>query len=642
MMGQTLTEKIVQRNATGLEDGQVVRTGDTLWLHPAHVLTHDNTAAIMPKFARFGLDKVYDREQPVIALDHNVQDRNEQNKRNYDDIQKFAGDHGLSFFPAGRGIGHQIMIEEGFAFPGSFCVASDSHSNMYGGIGCLGTPVVRSDAAGIWATGKMWWTIPPVIKVIFENQCRPDVSGKDVILTLISKVGRKIVLNRALEFSGEGVSNLTIDDRLTIANMTTEWGALTGLFPFDQNVLDWLFYQHKRHPHNTRFSTYRIQDLDLENIVADKDAVYEKTITVDLESISPTVTGANDLSIILTGAEGARRKIKIDKAYLVSCVNSRTGDLVTAAQILANKKVHPDVDLYVAPASSQVKEDLEKSGHWEILINAGAKILPSGCGPCIGLGEGLLEAGEVAISSTNRNFPGRMGHRDSQVYLSSPKVVAVSAIKGFITGDHGFDTPAKTHIQNHILNYPLKEIDSTSSNQNVIKGAILFCPADNITTDAIFPSRFTYDESLTESDMADLVMVNYDQNFGQLAQSGDILVAGYNFGAGSSREQAVTALKAKGIRLVIAASFSATFRRNAINNGYGLVESPEVYEFLKSIVKNGIPTLKAGIDLTLDFGKGCIHVSNIKNGFQFKEWSRLERDMIDSGGLNNYIRRHKT
>ncbi len=638
-MGQTLTEKIVQRYAIGLDDGHIVRSGDTLWLQPAHVLTHDNTAAVIPKFAEFGMDEVYGKNQPVIALDHNVQDRSEQNKRKYDNIEHFASDQGLSFFPAGRGIGHQVMIEEGFAFPGSFCVASDSHSNMYGGIGCLGTPIVRSDAAGIWATGKMWWTVPPVVKVILENQIQPDVSGKDVILTLISEVGREAILNRALEFSGEGVSSLSIDDRLTIANMTTEWSALTGLFPFDQQVLDWLFKQQERHPHNPRFSTYRIQDLDLDNLVPDRDAVYEKTITVDLASISPTVTGANDLSTILTGAENTREKIKIDKAYLVSCVNSRTSDLMRAVEILADKTVHPDVDLYVSPASAQVQEDLKESGSWQTLINAGAKILPSGCGPCIGLGAGLLEAGEVGISSTNRNFPGRMGHRDSQVYLSSPEVVAASAVNGFITGGDRFNGTVKIHTQNHMVDSGLNMKENTSD-QNVILGALLFCPADNITTDGIFPSRFTYDESLTESDMADLAMVNYDQNFGNLAQTGDILVAGYNFGAGSSREQAVTALKAKGIQLVIAASFSATFKRNALNNGYGLVVSPELYDSFKSSAKIDMPTVRPGVDLTVDFKSSSIQVSGLKSSFQFEGWSRLEQDLINSAGLNNYIENH--
>ena len=195
---------------------------------------------MIPKFKGIGAAKVANPRQVVFTLDHNVQDTSEANLKKYQGIEAFAKEMGLDFYPAGRGIGHQIMIEEGYAWPGGMMVASDSHSNMYGGMGCLGTPVVRTDAAAIWATGRTWWQVPPVAKVELKGKLRPGVTGKDVIITLCGYFNKDEVLNHAVEFSGDGVAHLPIDDRLAIANMTTEWGALVGLFPIDDTTFNWL------------------------------------------------------------------------------------------------------------------------------------------------------------------------------------------------------------------------------------------------------------------------------------------------------------------------------------------------------------------------------------------------------------------
>jgi homoaconitate hydratase len=230
-MGQNLVEKIAQKFAFGLADGHVVRSGDYISIQPAHILTHDNTGAVIPKFRGIGATKIANPRQPVFALDHNVQDTSEGNLKKYANIEAFAKEMGVDFYPAGRGIGHQIMCEEGYAWPGSMVVASDSHANMYGGLGCLGTPVVRTDAAAIWATGRTWWQVFPVAKVELKGKLRSGVSGKDVILALCGYFNNDEVLNHAIEFVGEGIANLSISERLTIANMTTEWGALAGVFP---------------------------------------------------------------------------------------------------------------------------------------------------------------------------------------------------------------------------------------------------------------------------------------------------------------------------------------------------------------------------------------------------------------------------
>ncbi len=239
-MSQTLIEKIAQRFAVGLTPQQEVHAGDYLSIKPAYVMTHDNTGAVIPKFKSIGATKLANPRQVVITLDHNVQDKSEKNLEKYKKIEEFAKTMGADFYPAGRGIGHQIMCEEGYAWPLTMAVASDSHSNMYGGLGCLGTPIVRTDAAAIWATGRTWWQVPPIARVTLTGKLRKGVTGKDLIIALCGYFNHDEVLNHAIEFVGDGVKSLSVDERLAIANMTTEWGALAGVFPVDEITIQWL------------------------------------------------------------------------------------------------------------------------------------------------------------------------------------------------------------------------------------------------------------------------------------------------------------------------------------------------------------------------------------------------------------------
>jgi homoaconitate hydratase len=450
---QNLVEKIVQKYAVDA-GGREVQSLDFVTIRPRHVMTHDNTSAVIKKFKSIAAS-VKDREvrvanprQPVFTLDHNIQDRSDANLNKYKQIQEFADKYGIDAYPAGRGIGHQVMCEEGYAFPGTMVVASDSHSNMYGGLGCLGTPIVRTDAAAIWATGATWWQIPPVAKVELRGQLPEYATGKDIIITLCGLFNKDEVLNHAVEFVGEGVGRLTIDDRLTIANMTTEWGALAGVFPIDDHTIGWLREREsyiasargQRKPiasdidghgqHHPRINSRTIQELEENVLTADRSAFYAKELVLDLSTVRPHVSGPNHVKVMHSVDDMERRGIKVSKAYIVSCTNSRVQDLSAAANVLRGKKVAEGVELYIAAASSEVESDSAKRGDWQALIDAGAIPLPPGCGPCIGLGAGLLKAGEVGISATNRNFKGRMGSREADVYLASPEVVAASALAG--------------------------------------------------------------------------------------------------------------------------------------------------------------------------------------------------------------------
>src|ERR1700686_2714010 len=233
-MGLTLVEKIAARHADGLPTGAVVRAGDFISIRPRHVMTHDNTGAVIPKFKQIGATKMADPAQPVFAIDHDIQNVTPKNLEKYAKIKAFAAEHGIDYYPPGTGISHQVMVEQGYVVPGALVVASDSHSNLYGAVAAMGTPVVRTDAASIWATGVTWWQVPKVAKMVLKGNLWAGVTGKDVIIALCGLFNKDEVLNHAVEFIGDGVANLAMAARMTIANMTTEWGALAGVFSFDE------------------------------------------------------------------------------------------------------------------------------------------------------------------------------------------------------------------------------------------------------------------------------------------------------------------------------------------------------------------------------------------------------------------------
>ena len=662
-MSQNFVEKIARAFAVGLEEGHTVRSGDYLSIQPAYVMTHDNTGAVIPKFRSIGAKQIANPRQPVFTLDHNVQDTSEQNLQKYRKIEAFARDLGVDFYPAGRGIGHQIMCEEGYAWPGTLVVASDSHSNMYGGLGCLGTPIVRTDAAALWATGRTWWQVPPVAKVELRGsinsprsgKLRPGVSGKDVIIALCGAFNKDEVLNHAVEFVGEGVQSLSIDERLTIANMTTEWGALAGVFPVDETTLTWLreraaFISRRGlagvpsdadgngiHP---RLNEKRIAELEkrLHELRADKDAYYAKELVLDLSEVQPFVSGPTGVKVMAGVGELSRKNLKIHKAYLVSCVNSRVEDLAEAARVVAGKKVADGVEFYIAAASSEVQAESEKRGDWQKLLQAGAIPLPPGCGPCIGLGRGLLQDGEVGISATNRNFKGRMGSPNAQAYLASPAVVAASAVAGKIDfpGEWASQMPRGEIRVNLKKSAAGGEVRILNGFPETLEGELIFCHQDNLNTDGIFPGKYTYIDDFTPQQQAQVVMENYDPEFGKIAREGDILAGGVNFGTGSSREQAATALKYRGLQLVLAGSFNETYKRNALNNGYLAVEAPELVNDLKQRFGKEKLTVRSGVIARVNFRKSVVEAGG--KSYPIDPVGIAAQELVLVGGLENWVK----
>jgi homoaconitate hydratase len=605
-------------------------------------MTHDNTSAVMSKFKGIGAKKVHDSRQLVFALDHDIQNRDESNLKKYRSIEAFAREHGVDFYPAGSGIGHQIMVERGYVVPGSFVVASDSHSNMYGALGAIGTPVVRTDAAAVWATGEFWWQIPRSIQVVLEGQLAPGATGKDVIITLCGLYNHDEVLNAAVEFSGPGVASLSMDARFSISNMSTEWGPLVGWFPVDEGTLRYLTGVHRR---LSGQGVERFPECDLSNwaknpLRPDSDAAYAARIVLDLSQVTPHVSGPDTVQLMSSLAEIEKKQIAVQKAYLISCVNSRLEDLEAAAGVLKGKKIASGVKFYLSAASKWVQEEAENRGTWQTLIEAGAQPLPSGCGPCIGLGVGLLEPGEVGISATNRNFKGRMGSRDAKCYLASPEVVAASAIAGYIRGPHetADATPARSLVEFPTV-ATAEKVEILPGFPQQIRGRLVFIPPDNVNTDAIYGKDYTYRDDMTGEMMARVVMENYDPEFAARTQAGDIFVSGFNFGTGSSREQAVTCLKAKGIPLVIAGSFSQTYLRNAYNNGFLCIEVPELVRRLGEQFATQIAakekTLIPGDQMEVDFASGVIHWRGER--FAFPALGSVPQSLVIAEGVENLV-----
>jgi homoaconitate hydratase len=323
-MSQTVVEKITQVHMTEGPD-RPLRAGDVVSLRPRHILTHDNTAAVIEKFKAIGAEAVDDPKQPVFAMDHDIQNRSETNIAKYAAIKDFASHHRIHYYPAGTGIGHQVMVSMGYVLPGSLVVASDSHANMYGALGALGTPVVRTDAAAVWATGEFWWQIPRTVEVILDGKLPKGTTGKDVIITLCGLYNQGEVLNAVVEFKGPGVASLSMDERFSISNMTTEWGALAGWFQTDAVTLG--FLRRRKHLLES-LGVERITEEDLLSwegspMAPDDDASYAARIRMDLSKVSPHISGPDSVQIMRSLAEMEEEGLPIDKAYLVSCVNSR-------------------------------------------------------------------------------------------------------------------------------------------------------------------------------------------------------------------------------------------------------------------------------------------------------------------------------
>ena len=416
-MGMTMSQKILAAKA-GLDS---VVPDQLIMVNLDLVLANDITAPVaINAFEKAGFSKIFDQNKVTFVLDHFTPNKDIKSAEQCKKTREFAAKHGVvNYFEGGEaGVEHALLPEKGLTVPGDMIIGADSHTCTYGALNAFSTGIGSTDMAAGMATGKAWMKVPRAIKVNVTGSLQKNVSGKDLILHLIGEIGVDGALYQSLEFVGDGIASLSMDDRFTISNMAIEAGAKNGIFIADEKTKEYL------DAHATRlYTTYE----------PDADAVYEREVTIDLNTLEPTVAFPHLPENTKTVSEAEAMHIKIDQAVIGSCTNGRISDLRIAAEVLQGKHVAKGVRTIIMPATPAIYKEALDKGYLAIFMDAGCIVSPPTCGPCLGGHMGILAKGERAISTTNRNFVGRMGHTESEVYLASPAVAAASAITGYIT-----------------------------------------------------------------------------------------------------------------------------------------------------------------------------------------------------------------
>jgi len=414
-MGKTFAEKVLAKKSGQAE----VVPGQIVIVEPEHLLTHDNTSAIIGKIGgeikQYGVARP---DMPIIVLDHVIPAVDEKTATNHFKIREYVKANKLPhFYDIGQGICHQVVVEKGLARPGDILVGSDSHTCMYGAVGAFCTGIDRTEAAALILMGKTWLRVPDTIKMTLTGTLQPGVTAKDLVLHIIGDIGADGANYQAVEFHGN-IGALSIDDRLVIANMGIEMGAKIAVFPVDDKTRKWL-------------AAAGLKESEYEAVWADPDAKYIRELTYDLSKIVPVVAAPHKVDNVKPVSE--LEGIPINQFLLGTCTNGRLSDLELAADILDGHKVAEGSRFLVLPASKEIYEAALDKGVIARLSRAGALVLPPGCGPCLGAHQGCLAPGEKCLSTSNRNFKGRMGCKDAEIYLASPATVAASAITGTLT-----------------------------------------------------------------------------------------------------------------------------------------------------------------------------------------------------------------
>ncbi|MBN2433235.1 MAG: 3-isopropylmalate dehydratase large subunit [Acidobacteria bacterium] len=417
-MGKTFAEKIMAAKS----GRRAVSASDIVTVKPDFVMSHDNSAAISKTFRGIGVDRVVCPEKVVIILDHCVPAASDKYANNHKVVREFVAEMGIeNFFDINAGICHQVLPEQGFACPGELILGSDSHTTTYGAFGAFAAGIGRSEAAAIWATGELWLRVPETHRIEIGGRLPAGVTAKDVILSIIGQLGADGVLYKAVEFTGSAIDEMSLAGRMVLANMTVEMGGKIGYMTPNEETLTFVRSRSSR---------------DFDVVTSDPDAEYERVIRYAAADFVPTLSCPHtvDNTAPVTDKAGT----PFHQAVLGTCTNGRLEDLGLAARILKGRRISRRVRLLVFPASQEVYRDAMRQGILADLAEAGAVIMNSGCGPCLGAHEGVLADGEVCLSTANRNFKGRMGNPNSEVYLASPATVAASVLTGLITDPREF------------------------------------------------------------------------------------------------------------------------------------------------------------------------------------------------------------
>ncbi|MDP3002714.1 MAG: aconitase/3-isopropylmalate dehydratase large subunit family protein [Bacteroidales bacterium] len=602
-MAMTLLEKILAAHSKY----DVVQPGEIVDIEIDSRVARDFGGANVVKNIRdFGLT-IHDPDKTLFTFDCNPTGSDQKYAVNQHICRLFAREQGIKVYDIDAGIGTHILIEEGYVFPGATAVSTDSHANILGAVGAFGQGMGDMDIAAAWHKGKVWFKIPPSVRINFEGKIPDDVSSKDIVLNLLKIFGANSLLGYSIEMYGPSVDNLSLDDRITISSMATEMGAIIILFPPTQEITD---YCQKRS---------KIRFIPL---YADKDAFYEKTFDIEVTKFRPMVSrpGEPHDTVNVTEVYGK----KIDSAFIGSCTNGRMNDMQKVAAILKNRKVAPGVVLKIVPATDAIWKQCLNEGLIDIFKRAGALVSNAGCAGCAAGQVGQNGAGEVTISTGNRNFPGKQGK--GSVYLASPEVVTASAIAGYIT------TPDNIPEEPSLFIKPEKQLETekkvpqkvtADKKKSAIEGRIWLIQKDNIDTDMIFHNRY-----LATTDILEMGQYTFDnlkgfEDFSKKAKPGDIIISGKNFGCGSSRQQAVDCFSALGIRAIMAESFGAIYERNAINAAFPIITCKSLPGM----------DLKDGDKIKVNLKSGEIENLRDKKVYAAEPFSDVQFEVYQKGGL---------
>lgn len=637
-MGRNLAEKILSNH---IVEGEL-RKGSSIGIKIDETLTQDSTGTMAYlQLEAMGIDKVKTKRS-VAFVDHNMLQQGFENADDHEFIKTVASKHGVYFSKPGNGVCHQVFLER-FAVPGETLIGSDSHTPTAGAVGMLAMGAGGLDVALAMAGGAYYINVPKVCKVNIIGSFKPMVTGKDVVLEVLRRLTVKGGVSRIFEYGGEGIKNLSVPQRATITNMGAELGATTSIFPSDERTLEFFKAQGREE--------------DWVEFKADEDAVYDEEITIDLNTLEPLAAMPHSPDNVKKVSEIG--KIKVDQVAIGSCTNSSYEDLMKVAKILKGKKVHPDVSLVIAPGSRQVMEMIARNGALADIISSGARILENGCGPCIGMGQAPGTNG-VSLRTFNRNFYGRSGTLSAKVYLVSPETAAVSAIKGVLTDPRELETdlcinmPERFIVDDSMILKPAEDgtkvevkrgpnIKPFPINKELgekIEGKILIKVEDNITTDHIMPSNsklLPFRSNIPY--LSQFCFNTIDTEFPNRAKNlgGGFIIAGENYGQGSSREHAALAPLYLGVRGVIAKSFARIHKANLINNGIVPLEfkNEADYNEVDPLDELVIDNIKEALT------KGSVKVKNISKNSEFEvliDLTEKEIQVIKAGGRLNYVK----
>lgn len=569
-MGLTLAEKILRNHLVSGEYG----IDDEIGIRIDQTLTQDSTGTMTYlQFEAMNIDRVKTKLS-VAYIDHNMLQSGPENADDHLYIQTVAKKYGIYFSKPGNGICHQVHLER-FGVPGDTLLGSDSHTPTCGGLGMIAIGAGGLDVAVAMAGGEYFIETPKIVKVNLKGKLKKYTGAKDIILEILRKCTVSGGVHKVFEYAGEGIKYLSVPERGTITNMGAELGATTSIFPSDENTLAFLKAQGR--------------EKDYTPLSADEDAVYSEIIDIDLDKLEPMIACPHSPDAVVPAREV--RGTKLTQVAIGSCTNSSFMDLMKVANILDGKTVHENISLVVSPGSKQVLTMLSKNGALAKIIGAGGRVLESACGPCIGMGQ-APNTGGVSLRTFNRNFKGRCGTDTADVYLSSPEIAAMSAIKGYIVSVEDFDKdvdldieppdaflindnlivePAKEGETVEIIRGPnIKPFPKSKPSEDLITGKVLLKVGDGITTDHIMPSNahlLPYRSNIPY--LSEFCFNQVDKDFSANAKKygGGMIVGGLNYGQGSSREHAALAPLYLGIKAVIAKSFARIHRNNLINNG---------------------------------------------------------------------------